>query len=120
MGSPEDLVLSGAVDELFADDSLRFDVHSGTFRLPHPTGPPVYLEGNGTAAEWTAHAIERIGRPVVRVRDHATSVAEGGRDPRPLVTVHARPAPRWTARLASEGQSAEFSSLEELAEELRE
>jgi iron complex transport system ATP-binding protein len=61
---PEDLVLSGALDRLFPGDSLRFDPVSGTYRLPHPEGPAVAIQGRGVVAEWIAHAMERIGHRV--------------------------------------------------------
>jgi iron complex transport system ATP-binding protein len=115
LGSPEDLVLNGALESLFADQSLRFDAESGTFRLPHPVGRPVRLTGSGLVAQWTAHAIERIGRPVIAGNDGPT-----GENPDriPAVTVDDRGGlPRWTVRT---GQgAAEVESIEALAELLR-
>ena len=64
-GAPEDLVLRGAMDEVFPDHVLRFDLEAGGFRLPQPAGGEIVVSGTGARAVWTAHALERAGlRPV--------------------------------------------------------
>lgn len=123
LGSPEDLVLSGALQSLFPDPALRFDAASGSFRLPHPTGPPVRLEGSGLPAQWTAHAIERIGRPVVAASDAAPDgddrASDLAADALPLVRIGSHDgAPCWY--LQYHGRSTRFATIEALAESLRE
>jgi iron complex transport system ATP-binding protein len=130
LGSPEDLVLSGALQSLFPDPALRFDPASGSFRLPHPTGAPVRLAGSGLAAQWTAHAIERIGRPVVAVDADAPAAGERDRPARdsprggsaeqtPLVRIVAD-ATNLTWELETNGASVRCATIEALAESLRE
>ena len=124
LGSPEDLVLSGALHSLFPDPALRFDPASGSFRLPHPTGAPVRLVGEGLPAQWTAHAIERIGRPVTAVApDGAAPVddASAGTATQrsPLVRI-ASESGRLLWELEAEDRRDRFSTIEALAESLRE
>jgi iron complex transport system ATP-binding protein len=107
VGSPEDLVLSGAIASLFPDTTLRFDYRTGSFRPPHPTGPAVFVDGSGLAAEWTAHALERIGRRVVDTKQ----------DDAPTVQVRTGPTVTWTVVTASERQRAD--SIAAVAELLR-
>jgi iron complex transport system ATP-binding protein len=120
-GSPEDLVLSGAIASLFPDRSLRFDSESGTFRLPHPAGTPVRLVGTGLVAVWTAHAIERIGRPVVSKALKTTadgSPCGTASAYTPTVICPDDPGGTWDVRLQSGRRTA--ASIEALAEVLRE
>ncbi|MFW5786217.1 MAG: ABC transporter ATP-binding protein [bacterium] len=138
LGSPEDLVLSGAIQALFPADTLSFDARTGTFRLPAPTGTPVRLVGEGLVAEWTAHAIERVGRPVIRPAatdgggttgsggpsggGGPTGAGEGRHDgtatKTPTVTVHEGDRPAWSVGIGTE--SGTVHSLETLVEVLRE
>jgi iron complex transport system ATP-binding protein len=61
IGAPEDLVLSGAVEQAFASAGVRFDLESGAFvALDDPIGA-VRLTGDGAAAGWAARALERGG-----------------------------------------------------------
>ncbi|MFW5688390.1 MAG: ABC transporter ATP-binding protein [Spirochaetota bacterium] len=118
LGSPEDLVLDGSMERLFADSSLRFDPRSGTFRLPHPSGDPVLLVGEGARAHWTAHAIERIGRPVVRSKTDALSERSATM---PVVRVLPQNPPAWEVVRPGDDPGPQFvRSLADLAEALRE
>ncbi len=67
-GAPEDLVLGGAMEQVFPEHVLRFDPKSGGFRLPRPAGPVVTVIGTGVLALWTMHALERAGlQPIGKV-----------------------------------------------------
>lgn len=61
VGSPEDLVLNGAFGRAFASMGAHFDDETGTFAISAPCIGTVYLKGEGTAAQWTARALEREG-----------------------------------------------------------
>jgi iron complex transport system ATP-binding protein len=60
-GAPEDMVLQGYFSKVFGNDSLNFDLKSGTFKTNHQHGIKVNLLGNGTTFEWTRRALEREG-----------------------------------------------------------
>lgn len=60
-GAPEDLVLSGAVEQAFSSLGARFDIESGAFTATIEPIGAVRLVGDGTAAQWAAHALERGG-----------------------------------------------------------
>ncbi len=126
LGSPEDLVLSGAIESLFPADTLRFDARTGTFRLPEPTGSPVHLIGEGLTAEWTAHAIERAGRPVARSSPTKAEHRLGGGAPHeslpptaaPTVTVHEGDRPAWSVGIGTVSETV--FTIEALVEMVRE
>ena len=63
-GAPEDLVLSGAFQEAFAD--MQFDPARGSFQLGQEPEDEIGLEGEGLDAVWTARALERAGFRVDR------------------------------------------------------
>ncbi len=60
-GCPEDLVLNGALANVFRYEGLEYDPSSGRFELNHPTGERVGVVGNGVPAQWTCHALRRLG-----------------------------------------------------------
>jgi len=60
-GAPEDMVLQGHFSQVFGNDSLKFDLKSGTFKTKHQHGTRVNLLGSGTTYDWTRRAIERDG-----------------------------------------------------------
>ena len=117
-GAPEDLVLTGAMDKVFPRHVMRFDLETGGFRLPQPTGTDIAVSGGGTSAVWTARALERAG---MRVR---SVTADGGTtDPAaPEAPVVAPPGEdgRWMLQDdPGGGASKQFDSIADLVEYLR-
>ncbi|MFW5716478.1 MAG: ABC transporter ATP-binding protein [Spirochaetota bacterium] len=112
VGSPEDLALTGKLESLFVDRSLRFDAETGAFRLPRPIGTPVRIVGSGREAHWTAHAIERIGHPVL-----SGSSAASDDEELPTVTVPRVGGATWRLRIG--GQEWDAETIERLTELLR-
>jgi len=77
-GVPEDLVLSDAFAETFADAGVQFDKGSGAFTLEGARHGTVALCGDGVPAMWTYRALERAGyrvlprgmaEPLIEVRE---------------------------------------------------
>lgn len=64
-GAPEDLVLSGAFERVFAAEGVQFDRHTGSFQSPRLGSQRIRVNGEGTVAIWTRKALERIGLRVV-------------------------------------------------------
>lgn len=60
-GTPEDLVLEGSFESVFARDSFDFDRSTGSFTLHQPTKQAVSLSGDAVAKFWTRRALEREG-----------------------------------------------------------
>ena len=60
-GAPEDLVLDGAFESVFASEGITFDRDAGHFKLHEATVGDAVLSGQGTIAVWTARALERLG-----------------------------------------------------------
>ncbi len=62
VGTPEDLVLTGAFDAAFDKAGFYFDRSTGTFTMqPDDTGPAVRLVGNESLLVWTRRALRREG-----------------------------------------------------------
>lgn len=64
-GAPEDLVLNGAFDTMFADTAIRFNRHDGNFYPELTMERSITLAGYGTIRQWTARALGRLGFRVV-------------------------------------------------------
>jgi len=92
-GIPEDLVLSGRMGSVFESEHLEFDLDRGGFRMKRGPGRPILLEGSGTAAAWTARALDRCGWAPLDDRPREASGL-------PCVAVTTQgESPRWTLRL---------------------
>ena len=61
VGAPEDLVLTGALEEAFEEEGVVFDRDHGSFVLANGSARTVTLSGQGTTATWTARALQRVG-----------------------------------------------------------
>ena len=61
LGTPEDMVLNGAVEKTFFNENIKFDLYSGRFKMPQQSGTKIWLEGDDPVKLWTRHALERIG-----------------------------------------------------------
>jgi len=66
-GAPEDLVLSGAFERVFAAEGVSFDRDRGSFHTREESCGVVLLQGEGVAAHWARRALERIGYAVEEV-----------------------------------------------------
>lgn len=60
-GAPEDLVLSGDFQRIFARDRISFDVMNGHFSVAGKNEVQVCLQGEGEARVWTERALQRLG-----------------------------------------------------------
>jgi iron complex transport system ATP-binding protein len=61
VGAPEDLVLSGALEQAFKHNGVEFDQQHGAFIITRPRSEHVTLQGEGVHALWTQKALEREG-----------------------------------------------------------
>src|SRR5690606_24751648 len=60
-GTPEDLVLNGAVENTFANERIKFDLYSGRFKMPNMSEKFVVISGKEPEKTWTTYALERTG-----------------------------------------------------------
>jgi iron complex transport system ATP-binding protein len=67
-GSPEDLVVSGAIGRAFDGEGFRFDSRSGAFRSVEPGMPlAVVVRGEeGASLAWAFRLVERLGLVAAR------------------------------------------------------
>ena len=79
IGCPEDLILQGAIQEVFPSDGFSFDVASGGFRLHTEKQQKVALAGDGLAYLWTKRALERNGFEVVDASDSQFEIVVNGK-----------------------------------------
>lgn len=106
-GAPEDLILSGAFESVFAGDGIEFDRQNGFFKLSTPQFGAVHVHGQGTGATWTRRALERAGYRV------ASNRTEASLD----VTVLEGPPVRW--RLTQETVSCEYDRIYDLLQDIQ-
>jgi iron complex transport system ATP-binding protein len=111
VGAPEDLVLSGALRDVFRHEGLDFDAAEGAFRLHRERGQPIAVRTDDDSVLnglWTRRALERLGFEVTP-------------DPSPEAPrVHVRRergAAIWALRKA--GHDTAHESIETLAAALR-
>lgn len=60
-GTPEDLILDGIFEAVFAREGVAFDREAGVFRIPPEGNRRIRLEGQGITAFWTRRALQREG-----------------------------------------------------------
>jgi iron complex transport system ATP-binding protein len=109
-GSPEDMVLSDALSDAFAETpELRFDKTSGAFKRRGGENGTVVLSGNGVAALWAARALERKGYRVI----------PDGDAPFRINVVNDNGAAAWEIRNAAEDKTAVCASIETLLEHIK-
>jgi iron complex transport system ATP-binding protein len=73
-GTPEDLVLTGAFEDVFASNSFDFDKSTGAFKVKHLTKGTVNLIGKGIPYLWTKRALERDGFEVTKNEDQQITI----------------------------------------------
>ena len=65
VGTPEQLVLSGAFEDAFRSEGIDFDRASGSFRVHRQPSGRATVVGDGVEAAWMARALERLGYQIV-------------------------------------------------------
>ena len=65
IGAPEDLVLSGSIEDTFKNKSFNFDMKSGNFIMNYQKRQKIQLIGNGVMGFWTQRALSREGYQVI-------------------------------------------------------
>lgn len=104
VGGPEDLVLSGAFEQVFATEGVTFDRTTGTFLIAPEREQSVLVTGEGLRCLWTKRALERGGFRVASNGDSGLACVEVVEDV-------------W--RVEIDGQSHTVSNLAELVTTLR-
>lgn len=100
-GSPEDLVLSGAFDNLFNPDIAGFNHADGTFSLKLEKRGELFVKGEGPTRDWTIKALARAG---YTVSDHYSV---------PYLITPGETGAKWVMVLKD--SSIEFESIYSLA-----
>lgn len=75
-GAPEDLVLSGQFEKIFAQQGVKFDNKSGSFLVVTPSETQISLKGTGLPYRWTSHALKRTGYEVIKQPELAQKYVE--------------------------------------------
>lgn len=76
-GLPEDLVLSGAFQEVFASQSFFFNPANGNFSVSYDTYKPVHVYGDKMRVYWTVRALARLGYCGEEKADTSVEVSAG-------------------------------------------
>jgi iron complex transport system ATP-binding protein len=101
-GSPEDMVLNGAFNNLFDPDIVGFNHRDGTFSLKPEKRGELFVRGEGLTRDWTIKALARTGYTVSDNYSVPYLITPGGE------------AVKWVIVL--ENSSVEFDSIYSLAE----
>ncbi len=104
IGSPEDLVLSGAFEATFLSEGIQFDPYTGSFKIEQATQSTVQLVGEGLSYEWTVRALQRIG---IALDDTATQRIE----------ISSMPELTW--HYSVHGKTQQFTSIHALLKHLQ-
>jgi iron complex transport system ATP-binding protein len=78
-GAPEDLILDGIFEAVFAREDTAFDRATGVFRIPSTGDRQIGLTGEGVAAFWTRRALQREGFTVTDNAGGVVITQEDGR-----------------------------------------
>ncbi len=76
VGTPEQLVLSGAFEDAFRSEGIDFDRASGSFRVHRQPIGRATIVGDGVEAAWMARAAERVGYEIVAAGAAADVIVE--------------------------------------------
>lgn len=79
-GGPEDLVLNGTFEQVFATEGVTFDRTTGTFQVNPRRTQSIRLVGNGLRYLWTKRALERGGYQVTSNGHSRVARVEIGED----------------------------------------
>ena len=101
VGAPEDLILNGSFQQIFANRAFSFDEFTGNFSLNYSSSSEISLFGDKKQVYWTARALSREGYSIV---------------PEASVSVEAHSDNRWTLR--SSERVEDFDSVEKLLKSL--
>ena len=104
-GAPEDLMIAGAFEHLFDQETVYFNSVDGTFSFRSETKGSIYIEGSGNKRHWTEKAIQRAG---FNVSLQVTS---------PYIITPNGDNTKW--RVISKTTNKEFSSVYELITSLK-
>lgn len=108
VGAPEDLVLTGAFQQIFDRQGVSFDPATGSFELHQPTAGVVHLSGEGLSEVWTARALARSGYQVTR---------NGASAPIRVDVVGSNGSTRWRCQTAE--HTTELESIHALVQHLQ-
>jgi len=91
-GAPEDLILDGIFEAVFAKEDVSFDRATGVFRIPSKGDKEIGLTGEGAAGDgvalfWTRRALQREG---FTVTDNAGGIMIGQEDGRTIWRLNGR------------------------------
>lgn len=74
IGAPEDLVLSGSIEDTFKNKSFKFDRKSGNFIMNYQKKQKIQLVGNDVMGFWTQRALSREGYQVTSEKTGSCSI----------------------------------------------
>ena len=75
-GAPEDLILNGVFEAVFAREDVVFDRSAGVFRIPPEGQTQIRLTASGVNAFWTRRALQRQGFVIADAGSAAVSIVE--------------------------------------------
>lgn len=108
VGTPEDLVLSGAFEKAFIGEGVTFDRTTGAFEVAHPIGQYITVQGEGVPYMWTCRALQRMGF-IVGSNGHVPD--------QHIIIIGDEDHPTW--QLQQQGQQTVYHSIGQLVAALQ-
>ena len=108
-GAPEDLVLSGDFQRVFARERITYDVMNGHFLVAGNSEGEICLQAEGEARVWTERALQRVGY----------SVTEGSANFTGMRVSVSRIESGFVWEIQAGNQTWKFENLESLVDYLR-
>ena len=106
IGTPEDLAISSVFGNTFQGEHIKFDMHTGTFKMQYKTSTEIALSGNGILVFWAKQALEKEGYKIVNNGETSLEVASFNDT-----------GIYW--KIKTESKEIKVTSIEELIKELR-
>jgi iron complex transport system ATP-binding protein len=115
VGTPEDIVLSGAFEQAFASAGVTFDATTGSFKIRREEAGHVDLLGQGLGLIWARRALEREGFQVHEgANGSQIQVRAENEDGLPEAA-----SGRYTWQITQNHQTTQVNSIQSLLKELR-
>lgn len=117
VGAPEDLILNGTFEAVFASEGVHFDTATGAFRLNHSTTRPTITlyaasDTDRLRIQWTQRALERAGYLIEKLTTAPT--------PPPVDSIEVLATGwRWHHPQKYPAKYTDFSALHPLLEALK-
>lgn len=84
IGTPEELVLSGAIERVFGNDELNFDPTTAEFHYKQSAHLPIQIQATGLPYLWCKRALTRLGYTILTPEEEQSVEQQVISTPQPI------------------------------------